>query len=809
MMGKLRKLLPLAIAFMLVFAAVGLSWRTTASAEGETAAAESENVFVGTQEPAGVLFAMGRESQANQLLHPKTVGQVELAPTDYIAIRYQVLEKNPDTTGVNFKLHLNALNNLIYKGTPTDIYYYTTDGQVQTAQYVSGDYLPRKGVGFDGYMFVPCIALQENLTVTDAWLHLSNEQYQSTVWYSVSRVRISSDATLTQILEAGTSFDTVLSGDDISVDTFVDFSDVTEQNLSQKAELVGGWSVPVVAEISAYGSSSALFVEKAAGQSGTVAPQQLTGAAAGSYFSVRFAVTQGELSLGLIINGTDAQSAGLVTFGGENVASAQQGFRGYAVFVCPEGVSDVTSVVLAISGGSAARAVLYSVQTFTPDGDTADAVGLAGGTVAQTLIADMTGIPEEELASRVTIMGVSAQSKVIKNIDGAQLLGNSANALSVQVGSAGEATQTSVTIKLDVDEYFDANAYDALAVKVIGRTQSISFGVTLTDDDGDVFTLSAQETMTVSFLTDSGEKEGMTVTGANVILNTNQAGTLNLLFDRFSCEQKNGNGLMNTITQISFVYNIAENAGDSMVIVRMALVDGLNETVVPVTDLRDYTYTEDTSGTADVNLADVSKGGKVTAESGIALDINTLYAACALSFDEDCAVIESEITMDGIVYTIAVNPGYVLERAAFSGDGTLTQTENGYMLSDVTREGVVTIEFSTITYTITYVLNGGTNSSNNPTEYDVETSRITLVSPRRDGYTFAGWYTTEDFSGEAVTSIARGMVGDITLYAKWEAREQEKSGCGSVISAAGGAVAALIVLPAACALIFIRKRKKQ
>ena len=72
-----------------------------------------------------------------------------------------------------------------------------------------------------------------------------------------------------------------------------------------------------------------------------------------------------------------------------------------------------------------------------------------------------------------------------------------------------------------------------------------------------------------------------------------------------------------------------------------------------------------------------------------------------------------------------------------------------------------------VSYTITYELNGGTNVPENPAGYNVETETITLKDPVKPGYTFGGWYMAEDFTGDAVTEIAQGSTGDITLYAKW------------------------------------------
>jgi len=50
--------------------------------------------------------------------------------------------------------------------------------------------------------------------------------------------------------------------------------------------------------------------------------------------------------------------------------------------------------------------------------------------------------------------------------------------------------------------------------------------------------------------------------------------------------------------------------------------------------------------------------------------------------------------------------------------------------------------------------------------YDGSTE-VVIPTPYKEGYSFYGWYTTEDFSGDKVTSIPAGAEGDITLYAKW------------------------------------------
>ena len=64
---------------------------------------------------------------------------------------------------------------------------------------------------------------------------------------------------------------------------------------------------------------------------------------------------------------------------------------------------------------------------------------------------------------------------------------------------------------------------------------------------------------------------------------------------------------------------------------------------------------------------------------------------------------------------------------------------------------------------------GGTNSENNPNEYVPEKLPLLLENPNKSGYKFVGWYDNENFTGESITEISAGIMGDVTLYAKWNA----------------------------------------
>ena len=109
--------------------------------------------------------------------------------------------------------------------------------------------------------------------------------------------------------------------------------------------------------------------------------------------------------------------------------------------------------------------------------------------------------------------------------------------------------------------------------------------------------------------------------------------------------------------------------------------------------------------------------------------------------------------------------GYIFEGWYKDGEFTTKVTE---IIQGTTGNITLYAKWEPVSYTITYELNGGTNVPENPAGYNVETETITLKDPAKPGYTFEGWYRTEDFTGNAVTEIVQGSTGDITLYAKWE-----------------------------------------
>lgn len=81
--------------------------------------------------------------------------------------------------------------------------------------------------------------------------------------------------------------------------------------------------------------------------------------------------------------------------------------------------------------------------------------------------------------------------------------------------------------------------------------------------------------------------------------------------------------------------------------------------------------------------------------------------------------------------------------------------------------GTLTAVYTPVEYKVNYVIDGGTNSAENPATINVEDGAVTLAAavPDTAGEVFFGWYLTADFTGDPVTQI-ECTYEEITLYAK-------------------------------------------
>ena len=89
-----------------------------------------------------------------------------------------------------------------------------------------------------------------------------------------------------------------------------------------------------------------------------------------------------------------------------------------------------------------------------------------------------------------------------------------------------------------------------------------------------------------------------------------------------------------------------------------------------------------------------------------------------------------------------------------------------YTFSTMPSEDITLFaKWDAIEYDITYALDGGTNSNNNPATYTIE-SVIDLAPATKIGYTFDGWFDAAS-GGIEITTIDEGSTENKTLYAQW------------------------------------------
>lgn len=133
---------------------------------------------------------------------------------------------------------------------------------------------------------------------------------------------------------------------------------------------------------------------------------------------------------------------------------------------------------------------------------------------------------------------------------------------------------------------------------------------------------------------------------------------------------------------------------------------------------------------------------------------------------------DSQQVEKGKVATEPTNPtknGYT-----FTGWYTEKECKNKYNFSTAVEDNkTLYAGWDANQYNITYVLNGGTNDSSNPSTYRTGDT-VTFKAPTKENSTFLGWYAKEDFSGNPIGSISN-RTGNITLYAKWKTNEAENA----------------------------------
>lgn len=134
------------------------------------------------------------------------------------------------------------------------------------------------------------------------------------------------------------------------------------------------------------------------------------------------------------------------------------------------------------------------------------------------------------------------------------------------------------------------------------------------------------------------------------------------------------------------------------------------------------------------------------------------------------------ITISGINNNCMVTITYTIITDSLGWPSLYTAFESNKMIllkaSAISSNGlwnttkIININANKSSFSITYVLNGGTNNSSNITEYDLETNFV-LLNATKQYYTFSGWYTSSTFENGTQIGIINGQTEDLILYAKF------------------------------------------
>lgn len=144
------------------------------------------------------------------------------------------------------------------------------------------------------------------------------------------------------------------------------------------------------------------------------------------------------------------------------------------------------------------------------------------------------------------------------------------------------------------------------------------------------------------------------------------------------------------------------------------------------------------------------------------IELTAVYLdAIHVTLDPNGGLLDNVVfnTFEGLEYTLPspVRVGY--DFVGWYHGSQLISLTGHWDYSDISS---LQAHWTPTKYTITYILNGGTNNSSNPSKYTIE-QNVVFEAPTKQGYTFAGWFN----NSTQITNISVGTTGPITIEAHW------------------------------------------
>ena len=334
----------------------------------------------------------------------------------------------------------------------------------------------------------------------------------------------------------------------------------------------------------------------------------------------------------------------------------------------------------------------------------------------------------------------------------------------------------------------DTSKSTGIFVKFLGARANYGFKFMITDAEGTVYTAYADCVGADMFTSEEGECVSLTEKNTQHVF-TAEAGTWYIPWEYFrvlgSENEKMASGTV--IKSASFAMNLTKTSWYGGYGVKIAAAGtvkaGVNKTKVEVLlNAADLTYTSDASdATADVNVADVTKGAKVFCNSAFN------ETEVLLSGEErDLAVANAELAPPSVNVTLrfvdekgkSIRDPEVLSVSAGAYELT-APTIMGYVYKSADKglsgeiyestEIVLTYSLADIKITLKFVDTEG-NEIAEAEETSCKYKDIYTVEAKKiDGYEFV----------EASRKLSGTAMADMTITLTY----QKKSGCGSVIAA--------------------------
>ncbi len=177
-----------------------------------------------------------------------------------------------------------------------------------------------------------------------------------------------------------------------------------------------------------------------------------------------------------------------------------------------------------------------------------------------------------------------------------------------------------------------------------------------------------------------------------------------------------------------------------------------------------WTGSNGTTAQTSVTISKGSSGNKSYTAHWTAIEYDISYA---LNGGAVATANKVKYTIETATFALN-NPtrvGYTF--AGWTGSNGTTAQTSVSIEKGSTGDKSYTANWTPITYTISYTLNGGSVATANKDKYTIETDDFTLNNPTRTGYTFAGWTGSNGDTAQTSVTVVKGSHGNKSYTANW------------------------------------------